>query len=52
MMVAYLNLLGSVGDLCCFSNTLSMLVIKICNSGFSFIDSTNFKCFISKSVIC
>ena len=27
-MVADLNLLGSVGDLYCFSNTLSMLVIK------------------------
>ena len=27
IMVAGLNLLGSVGDLYCFSNTLSMLVI-------------------------
>ena len=26
-MVADLNLLGSVGDLYCFSNTLSMLVV-------------------------
>ena len=27
LMVADLNLLGSVGDLYCFSNTLSMLVL-------------------------
>ena len=28
LMVADLNLLGSVGDLYCFSNTLSMLVYQ------------------------
>ena len=28
IMVADLNLLGSVGDLYCFSNTLSMLVLN------------------------
>ena len=38
-MVADLNLLGSVGDLYCFSNTLSMLVIIV-----SFTNQESFSC--------
>ena len=46
IMVADLNLLGSVGDRYCFSNTLSMLVIKFGCHQRTALSSDN-SCFIS-----
>ena len=49
LIVADLNLLGSVGDLYCFSNTLSMLVLYI---SYDIILYTNYYIILIYSIYC